>query len=84
MEAENIIHGDRRQDYGGALESFTRIAELWSPILGISVTPEQVVLCMIGLKIARYVHGQQRDSIVDICGYAGLLEILKQEQHDSK
>src|SRR5437879_2041039 len=67
-EAQRIIHGQRRQDYGGPLESFDRIGRLWSPILGVDVTAEQVALCMIALKIARAMQGFHRDSIVDIAG----------------
>jgi hypothetical protein len=73
QEADRIINGQRRQDYGGAKESFTRIATLWGPILGMDVTPQQVALCMVQLKIARFVNGSQRDSVVDIIGYAALL-----------
>ena len=79
-EADSLTKGDRRDDYGGVLESFDKIAELWQPVLGVHVTPEQVGLCMIQLKIARYLHGQQRDSIVDIAGYARCLELIKEER----
>jgi hypothetical protein len=80
MEAQRIITGDRRDSYGKAYESFKRIADMWSPTLGIEVTPYQVALCMIQLKVARYVNGQQRDSAVDIAGYAGLLDIIAEHQ----
>lgn len=79
-EAEALIHGDRRDDYGGPLESFTRVAELWTPILGWDITAEQVALCLIQLKVARYVNGAQRDSLVDIAGYAGCLELIERER----
>ena len=39
---------DRGQDYGSILDNHTRIARLWSVLLKIEVTPEQVALCMIG------------------------------------
>lgn len=80
-EADFLIHTDKRLDYGGALESFQRIADLWSIVLGMEVTPEQVCLCMIELKVSRYMHGKQRDSVVDICGYAGLIEMIGQERY---
>lgn len=76
QEAERIINGERRTDYGPAEESFNEIAGLWSVVIGVTVTPEQVALCMIMLKISRYLEGSQRDSVVDLCGYAGLLEVL--------
>ena len=80
QEAERIINGERRESYGGALESFDRIAKLWEPLLGVSVSAETVALCMIQLKVARYLNGQQRDSIVDIAGYAGCLEKIARER----
>lgn len=72
-EAEEIINGPRRDDYGDVHESFQRIADLWTTTLSHTVTPEQVALCMIQLKIARAINGMARDSIVDIAGYAGCL-----------
>lgn len=80
QEAQRIIHGQRRQDYGGPLDSFERIGKLWAPILGVDVTAEQVALCMIGLKIARAMQGFHRDSIVDIAGYAGCIELIQAER----
>lgn len=80
QEADKIINGERRKDYGSPLESFTKIAALWSPVLGIEVTPDQVALCMIGLKIARATNGMQRDSLVDIAGYAGCIELMQNER----
>ena len=73
--AKYIIGGDgqRRADYGGVEESFTRIAALWSVVLGTAVTAEQVALCMIQLKLARlFQKPNHTDSWVDIIGYAAL------------
>ncbi len=76
QEAERIINGSRREDYGDVRLSFERIAALWSPVIGTTVSAEQVALCMIQLKVARALNGWQRDSIVDIAGYAGCLALL--------
>ncbi len=76
QEAERIINGERRDDYGDVRESFATIAALWSPVIGRPVTAEEVALCMIQLKVARAMHGYQRDSLVDIAGYAGCLANL--------
>lgn len=73
--AKNLIGGDgqRRQDYGGVEESFDCIAKLWSIVLGIGVSSEQVALCMVQLKLARlFVTPNHTDSWVDIIGYAAL------------
>lgn len=79
-EADKLIHNDRREDYGSPLESFTRIADLWEPILGVQVSAEQAALCLIQLKVARALHGWQRDSFVDIAGYSGCLDLIRQER----
>lgn len=74
--AESLINGDRREAYGEVKESFARVAGIWSAILNQPVTPQQVALCMVALKLCREAHAHSFDNLVDICGYAGLLEKL--------
>jgi len=65
---------ERRDDYGEAADQFSAIAARWSITLGISVTPAQVALCMIDLKLARLTYDPRHiDSVVDVIGYAALL-----------
>ena len=77
VEARTIVEGSRRQDYGGVRQSFDRIAQGWSGILGIDVTGEQVALCMIYLKIIRESHAEKRDNRVDIIGYTLCLDDMQ-------
>ena len=50
------------------------IAARWSITLGHAVTPAQVVLCMIDLKLTRLAHNPSHtDSVADVIGYAALL-----------
>jgi len=61
---------ERGENYGDVRENHQRIANLWSVVFGHSVTPEQVVLAMTCLKIARLIETpDHEDSWVDICGY---------------
>ena len=82
-EANELIYGDRQSQYGSARQNFGDIAALWTTILGIDIEPEQVVLCLIGLKMARAMRDVEkgryvkRDTAVDIAGYAGCLEKLE-------
>ena len=39
-EAVRLVTGDRQASYAHPKVNFARIAALWSPILGIQVTPE--------------------------------------------
>lgn len=65
---------ERGRVYGEARINMERTAELWAPVLGVSVTPEQVALCLIQLKVARLiVTPDHADSAVDIAGYAAVL-----------
>ena len=65
---------ERSGAYGPPAASMAAIAARWSITLGRPVTPAQVVLCMIDLKLARLAYDPaHRDSAVDVIGYASLL-----------
>lgn len=72
-EAARLINSERNVQYGPPSENFDRIARLWSVILGVDVTMEDVSMCMVALKMARYASksGYQPDTWIDIAGYAG-------------
>jgi hypothetical protein len=80
-EANRIINGQRRVDYGPVEESFIDIAKRWTVELGSKLneplTPFDVVHLMAQMKLSRAKNGFHRDSYVDICGYAGLTEKLQ-------
>lgn len=78
LEAEDIIHGQRRTDYGTPKESFIRVWKLWSPIMESQLPGiEKAAMCLLLLKVARYTQSRDRDSIVDMAGYAGCLAQLR-------
>lgn len=65
---------ERREDYGDPADQFKTIAARWSITLDMPVTPAQVALCMIDLKLTRLTHDPRHfDSVVDVIGYAALL-----------
>jgi hypothetical protein len=65
---------NRRETYGDPRASMEAIARRWSLTLGHSVTPAQVALCLIDLKLARLAHDPAHlDSVVDVAGYAAVL-----------
>ena len=76
QEADRIINGQRREDYGDEKESFGRLAGLFSAYLGMPVSPNDVVVLMVLVKASRAKQGYHRDSFVDIAGYAALSERL--------
>lgn len=76
-QAQSIVQGQRRDDYGDARACFNRIAKMWSGYLGIEITAFDVANLMITLKVCR-AHGKgfQVESYIDVAGYAYCAEIV--------
>jgi hypothetical protein len=71
---------DREDQYGTPTRLFDEIARIWTVILSFEVEPEQVALCMVGVKLARLSHNWSHgDSIKDVAGYAAILSQLVNE-----
>ena len=69
--ARDAVTKDRAATHGGAEQSFSQIAALWSTRLGMTVTPAQVAIMMIDLKTVRaWSNPTHADSWVDVAGYA--------------
>jgi len=71
------VLAERSNTYGAPDKAMAAIAARWSLTLGHPVTPAEVVLCMIDLKLARLAHDPSHaDSITDIAGYAAVLHAV--------
>lgn len=79
-DAVQAVTGPRQRDYAHPRINFQRIADLWSPIFGIPVTPEQVAIAMIQVKISREMNRHTRDNVVDLIGYALTLDACMEEE----
>jgi len=88
-EANDIIYGDREKTYGHPSKNLRAIAEMWTAYLVASraITTENnigakdVAAMMVLLKTARLANDpDHRDSLVDICGYAALIERCNEER----
>lgn len=73
-EAEGIRQGSRNSDYGDAVENFKRIAQMASIITGTELTPKQCVAVHIATKLSREAYRHKRDNLVDLCGYADIMQ----------
>lgn len=70
--AELVV--SRRTAYGDPATSMAAVAARWSLTLGHPVTPAQVALCLIDLKLARLAYDPTHlDSVLDVAGYAAVL-----------
>ena len=76
-DADVTVHGPREKEYGSKLQNFTQIAMLFQGTLatkllpGACITPEDVSLLMMQVKIARLAKSPDHaDSVLDIAGYA--------------
>lgn len=90
-EADKIVYGDREKTYGHPAKNLLTIAGMWEHYLysrGLidenseGLRAEDVAVMMILLKCARL--GNQpdhKDSIIDIAGYAALIERVE-EHHE--
>ena len=77
--AKRLTSYDRQVDYGSPIEDFTKQAKMWGAILGVSVTPQQIAMCMIAVKLSRLTNSpRHKDSVVDIVGYARCLDLCNQ------
>lgn len=80
--ANNLIHGEREQQYGKPEENFKRIADLWKAYFGgkgvsVDVTPGDVAYMMVLLKMARAIQGGTMDTSIDMAGYVALAAELQ-------
>lgn len=83
LEASKLVrNGEREAAYGHPNQDLTRTAGMWSAILGLPVTPQNVALCMAALKISRLVSSPgHRDSLTDLVGYAVVYDRIKEVEN---
>lgn len=76
-EAKAIVEGSRQADYGSPVEGFELIAKLASLITGKDLTPDDCCSVLIAVKLSRETFNHKRDNLVDLCGYAYILNEIK-------
>ena len=79
-EAEEIVNGSRQSDYGDARESFSRIATIASVMTGKELSPEDCCAVMMAVKLVRESFNHKRDNLVDLCGYANILNEIRESE----
>jgi hypothetical protein len=82
-EAKRLTATDRQEKYGTPYNNHRRIANLWSAYLDQEITPEQVAIMMVLMKVARSMQEHHPDNYVDGTAYfsiAGELADIAQRQ----
>lgn len=83
-EAEEIVNGGRHSDYGDAKESFSRIATIASVMTGKELAQEDCCAVMMAVKLVRESFNHKRDNLVDLCGYACIMNEIKESNKKGK
>jgi hypothetical protein len=84
--AHDAVNGDRADNYGDQFTNFTNIADRMTITLREKlvepITPQEVALLMLDVKIARLTKtgGRHRDSVIDVAGYAECLDQVNQAE----
>ena len=81
-EAEDIVNGNRKSDYGDARESFSRIATIASVMTGKELSPEDCCAVMMAVKLVRESFAHKRDNLVDLCGYAHIMNEINDRKNE--
>ncbi len=77
MEAENIVNGDRNEQYGDPNIAFDEYSDILNTVFGIKLTSVEICKVQMAIKLGRLKYKYKRDSVVDLCGYAEILDRLE-------
>jgi len=84
LDQTRIILNDRGNIYGSSRTNHERISELWSGYLGSYISPMQVSLMQLLVKVSRLAETpNHQDSLQDVLGYACIYgELLNAYEND--
>ena len=72
-----VTLNERGSIYGSSRTNHERISELWTGYLGDYISPMQVSMCMLLVKVSRLTETpNHEDSIKDLIGYATIYNEL--------
>lgn len=81
QEADSIVNGARKADYGSAKVSFDRIGQMtalmlteteWGALQDRVILPTVITKMHQATKLTRESFAHKRDNLVDLAGYASL------------
>ena len=76
------MRGKRQHEYGNKKENHENISRLWSAYLDHPVSPHDVAILMLLLKVARAKFGNpSSDTYIDMVGYSAIAGELTDEDN---
>tara|TARA_R100001509_G_scaffold118549_1_gene72960 strand:- start:116 stop:412 length:297 start_codon:yes stop_codon:yes gene_type:complete len=81
--AARIVTGQRQYEYGDKYQNHNNIAKLWSAYLDYEISPHDVAMCMLLVKVARIKHRPTEDCYIDMAGYAAIAGEIQDTKHDA-
>lgn len=75
-KAKEIVKGDRNANYGDFKKNFEDISSITKVLTGKDITPEDCCKVLIAVKLAREGYRHKEDNLIDLCGYAYILNEL--------
>jgi len=69
---------ERRRHREAPAPHFRRLADTWSGLLGVPITPEQACLMLATLKVVREFAHHEDDNMNDAQGYLSLVDEIRE------
>jgi hypothetical protein len=79
MESKHPTVKERRKYREAPAPHFRRLADTWTGLLGVQITPEQACLMLAVLKIVREFAHHEPDNMPDCEGYISMIEEIREE-----
>jgi hypothetical protein len=81
-EAYDLIVGPRQAEYNHPHHDYSRTADIFRAMTGVSLTPEQAILFMVAVKLSRIANEFDMgldvpDNTRDAIGYLGCLNMVR-------
>jgi len=76
LKEANDITNDNTRGYEPPHVSFKKIADLAKVLTGKDLTARDICFVFIAVKLQREAHSHHRDNLVDLAGYANLMQKL--------
>jgi hypothetical protein len=83
-KAETIVNGERQCDYDEPTGSFNKVAQIASLLTHKDLTAKDCCLVLIAVKLARESFKHKEDNLVDLAGYAELLNRIEEQEQAPK